>query len=136
MSTEGLRGRTAGAYPKSRVVLPQRLKVSAVRPIKRSVSWILIAIAAWLTAAAVFGLFAWALARSAATADREEAKQRRSALERRGGPGDRRTVTRPWARSSPGRRTVDALGRELADAERALKDAQDRLAEFEARRSA
>lgn len=107
--------------------------------------WALIAIAAWLTVAALVGLFAWALARSAAIGDREEAEQAEFAraieadvlaLDRRSRLEDRRGTTRPWARSSRGRRTEDALRQELADAQRALKDAQDRLGEFKSRRSA
>ncbi len=48
------------------------------------------------------------------------------ALDRRSGPEDRRAAIRPWARRSPGRRTEDALRQDLADAEPALKDAQEK----------
>jgi len=103
------------------------------------VSWVIIAIAGWITALAVVGLFAWALARSAAIGDREDPEQlnlARALFDRRRAPEDRRSATRPWAESSPGRRAEDALRQDLADAEDALKDAEVRLTEIEERRSA
>ncbi len=108
-------------------------------------TWVLIAIAGWLAVAVLTGLFAWALARSAAIADRDqlealgseralEAEKR--VLDRRDGPEDRRSAARPWAEASSGRRAEDALRQDLADAEQALKDAEARLDEIEARQSA
>ena len=108
-------------------------------------TWVLIAIAGWLAVAILVGLFAWALARSAAIADRNqlealefkralEADKR--ALDRRDGSEDRRAAARPWAEGSSGRRAEDALRQDLADAKRALRDAEARLAEFEGRQSA
>jgi hypothetical protein len=109
------------------------------------VSWVLIAIALWLTATAVVGLFAWALARAATVGDQDQLEQlqfaravkaEKPALDRRGGLEDRRAATRPWAESTPGRRAEDFLRQDLADAERALRNAEARLAEIEARPSA
>ncbi len=105
-------------------------------------TWVLLAIAGWLAVAILVG---WTLARSAAIADRNqlealeferafEAEQR--AVDRRDGPEDRRSAARPWAEDSSGRRAEDALRQDLADAERALRDAEARLAEFEGRQSA
>jgi hypothetical protein len=106
------------------------------------VSWILIAIVSWLVVAGVVGMFAWALARSAALEDRavtaaleDRAVAADTPVDRRAG-GDRRSSTRPWAGRSPGRRAEDLLRDDLADDERALLEAERRLAEVEARRSA
>ena len=108
-------------------------------------TWVLIAVAGWLVVAAVIGLFAWGLARAAAMGDRDQLEQLafaraaeadRRAEEPRAGPEDRRAAERPWADKAPGRRAEDALGQDLADAHRALRDAEERLAEIEARRSA
>ena len=107
-------------------------------------SWALILIAAWLTALAVVVLLVWALARSAAIGDRDQLEQLdfaraleadKSALDRRLDREDRRAITRPWTESMSGRRAEDALRQDLADAERALEDAEIRLAEIEARQS-
>ncbi len=109
------------------------------------VSWVLIAVAGWLVVAAVVGLFVWGLARAAALGDRDQLEQLASARaveaaaqarERRAGPEDRRTATRPWVGKAPGRRAEDALRQDLADAHGALRDAEERLAEIEARQSA
>ena len=108
-------------------------------------TWALIAIAGWLTVAAVVGLFAWALARAAAVGDRDQREQielqraveaEQSATERRVGSEDRRSAARPWAATAPGRRAEDVLRRDLAEAHRILNDAEDRLQEIEARQSA
>jgi hypothetical protein len=131
-------------YPTNWSVLPQRLKDFQFQPIRSVVSWALILIAAWLTALAVFGLFGWALARSAAIGDRDQLEQLdfaraleadKSALDRRLNREDRRAITRPWTESMSGRRAEDALRQDLADADHALKDAEIRLAEIEARQS-
>ncbi len=107
------------------------------------VSWVLIAVAGWLVVAAVVGLFAWALARSAAVGDRDQLEQlafaraveaEEQAPERRTGPEDRRAATRP--RAAPGRRAEDLLRQDFAEAHRALRDAEAHLAEIEARESA
>lgn len=108
-------------------------------------SLVLVAVAGWLVVAAMVGLFAWALARAAAWGDREQLEQlalagaveaEGLAHERRAGPEDRRTATRPWADKAPGRRAEDALRQDLADAHAALSDAEERVAEIEARQSA
>lgn len=109
------------------------------------VSWILIAVAGWLVVTALVGFFAWGLARAAAVGDRDQLEQLASARaveaeaqapERRAGPEDRRAATRPWAGKAPGRRAEDALRQDLDDAHRALRGAEERLAEIEARESA
>lgn len=132
-------------YPTNWSVLPQRLKDFQFQPIRSVVSWALILIAAWLTALAVVVLLVWALARSAAIGDRDQLEQLdfaraleadKSALDRRLDREDRRAITRPWTESMSGRRAEDALRQDLADAERALEDAEIRLAEIEARQSA
>jgi len=132
-------------YPTNWSVLPQRLKDFPFQPIRSVVSWALILIAAWLTALAVVVLLVWALARSAAIGDRDQLEQLdfaraleadKSALDRRLDREDRRAITRPWTESMSGRRAEDALRQDLADAERALEDAEIRLAEIEARQSA
>ncbi len=108
-------------------------------------SLVLTAVAGWFVAAAVVGLFAWSLARAAASGDRDQLAQvawARAAEadapreDRRAGAQDRRVSARPWADQAPGRRSEDALRRELADAQRALSDAEARLEEAEARRTA
>lgn len=108
-------------------------------------AWVLIAIAGWLVLAVVGGLFAWGLARAAAVGDRDQLEQLASANaaeaeeqapERRTGPEDRRAATRPWVDKAPGRRAEDVLREDLADAHRALRGAEERLAEIEARQSA
>ncbi len=108
-------------------------------------SWVPIAIVVWVTGAGVVGLFVWGLARAAAIGDRDQLEQidlaraaeaDMHAADRRGGAEDRRSALRPWAAEAPGRRTEDALRRDLADAHRALTDAEARLAEFEARQTA
>lgn len=108
------------------------------------VSLVLIAVAGWLVVAAVVGLFVWGLARAAALGDRDQLEQLASARaveaeergrERRAGE-DRRTATRPWAGKALGRRAEDALRQDLADAHGALRDAEERVAEIEARQSA
>lgn len=91
-------------------------------------------------------MFAWALARSAALAERDEAAQwalarameadASASADRRVTQKDRRSSARPWADASFGRRAEDILRDDLADAERALRDAEKRLAEIEARESA
>ena len=105
-------------------------------------TWILIAIAGWLAVGVLVG---WFLARSAAIADRDQLealefaralKADKRALDRRDGPEDRRSAVRPWAEVSSGRRAEDALRQDLADAKRALRDAEARLAEVEGRQSA
>lgn len=108
-------------------------------------TWISIAIAGWLTTAAVVGLFVWSLGRAAAIGDRDQLERMElerafdaetRALDERIGPEDRRTTTRPWAAKASGRRAEDALRADLAEAHRALRDAEARLAEIEERRSA
>ena len=107
-------------------------------------TWMLVAIAGWLTVAVVVGLFAWGLARAAAIGDRVELEQMdQRAVEadlrtsyRRDGPQDRRDAVRPWAVEATGRRAEEALRRDLAEAHRLLRDAETRLAEIEARQSA
>lgn len=108
-------------------------------------TWILIAIAGWLAVGVVVGLLAWGLSRSAAIGDRHEAEQQEfarafgaeaAAVDRRVGPKDRRSSARPWADGSLGRRAEDVLREDLAEAERALRDAEKRLSEIEARESA
>ncbi len=108
-------------------------------------TWVLIAIAGWLVVAAVVGLFVWGLARAAAIGDRDQLEQLESKraveadirpLDPRVGPEDRRGANRPWVAKAPGRRAEDVLQDELAEAHRALTDAEARLAEIEARRSA
>ena len=114
-------------------------------------TWIFIAIAGWLSVAVVVGLLVWTLGRAAAVGDREAVGDRdmeehlklrrtleaeQSATERRAGSHDRRTVARRWAATAPGRRQEDQLGRDLTEARRALKDAETRLQEIEARQSA
>jgi hypothetical protein len=107
-------------------------------------SWLLIAVAGWLVVAAVVGLFAWGLARAAAVGDRDRLEQlafaravaEEQAPERRRSPEDRRAATRPWAAAALGRRAEDLLRQDLAEAHRALRDAEARLAEIEARESA
>ncbi len=107
--------------------------------------WVWIGVAGWLVVAAVVGLFVWGLARSAALGDRDQLEQlaftraaevQESTPEGRTGPEDRRATTRPWASVAPGRRAEDVLRQDLADAHRALRDAEQRLVEIEARRSA
>lgn len=106
---------------------------------------VFIAIAGWVIVAVVVGLFVWGLARAAAMGDdnqRERMELERaldadmSGLDQRVGPDDRRGATRPWSAKGPGRRAEDALRQDLAEAHRALRDAEARLAEIEARRSA
>jgi hypothetical protein len=106
---------------------------------------VLIAVAGWLVITAVVGLLAWGLARSAAVGDQDELEQLTSARaveaeararERREGPEDRRAEMRPWTDKVLGRRAEDVLRQDLTDAHRALRDAEERLAEIEARRSA
>ncbi len=108
-------------------------------------SLVLVATGGWLVAAAVVGLFAWALARAAALGDRDQLEQPAFARsveagervgERRAGPPDRRAATRPWVAKAPGRRVEDRLPQRLAGAHRALRDAEERIAWIEARRSA
>ncbi len=104
-------------------------------------TWVLIVVFGWLVVAAVVGLFAWCLARAAAVGDRDQLEQLAfaravEAEERRAGPEDRRVADRPWADKAPGRRAEDALRQDLADAHRALRNAEKRLAEIEARQSA
>lgn len=108
-------------------------------------TWVLILIAGWITAAAVAGLFAWSLSRSAAIGDRDQLEQvvlehaieaDASAADLRVGPQDRRAGARPWATRVTGRRAEDVVRRDIADAERALSDAQHRLAEIEGRQTA
>ncbi len=91
-------------------------------------TWVLIAIAGWFAVAILVGLFAWALARSAAIADRNQLEALESeharvadkrALDRREGSKDRRSAARPWAEGSSGRRAEDTLRQDLADAEQA-----------------
>lgn len=53
--------------------------------------------------------------------------------ERRTGPYDRRAVARPWSGGSPGRRRDDAAREEVLEARDALRNAEMRLAEAEAR---
>ena len=110
--------------------------------------WVSIAVVGCLVVAAVVGLFVWGLARSAAVGDRDqleqlawaravEADEAQGRLDsRRVGSDDRRTETRPWASAAPGRRAEDILRRDLAEAHRALSDAEERLVEIEARQSA
>ena len=108
------------------------------------VTWMVVAIAGWLTAAVVVGLFAWGLARAAAIGDRlelghaderaVEADLRTS--DRRVGREYRRDGIRPWTVEATGRRPEDALRRNLAEAHRLLRDAETRLAEIEAHQSA
>jgi len=89
-------------------------------------TWMLVAIAGWLTVTVVVGLYAWALARAAAIGDRPELEQMdQRAVEadlrtshRRVGPEDRRDAIRPWAVEATGRRAEDALRRNLAEAKR------------------
>ena len=108
-------------------------------------SWVLGLVAGWLVVAAVVGLFAWALARAAALGDRDQLEQlalagavaaEARAHDRRAGPADRRTATRPWADKAPGRRAQDIFRKELDDVNRALRDAEERIGEIEARQSA
>ena len=108
-------------------------------------SLVLTAVAGWFVAAAAVSLFAWSLARAAANGDRDQLAQIAWAQaveadapreDRRAGVPDRRVSTRPWADQAPGRRSEDALRRDLADAQRALTDAETRLEEAEARRTA
>ena len=110
-----------------------------------AVSLVLVATGGWLVAAAVVGLFAWGLARAAALGDRDQLKQLASAGsveagervgERRAGPQDRRAATRPSAAKAPGRRVDEGRPQRLAGAQRALRDAEERIAWIEARRSA
>ena len=105
----------------------------------------LTAVAGWFVAATVIGLFAWSLARAAANGDRDQSAQAAWArtaeadavrADRRAGVQDRRVSTRPWADQAPGRRSEDVLRQELADARRALTEAETRLEEAEARRTA
>ncbi len=106
---------------------------------------LLIAIAGWLTVAVVVSPLVWGLSRAAAIGDRDQREQvdlahaveaDRLMPDRRDGAADRRATGRPWAVEAPGRRTDDVLRRERAEAHRALRDAEARLAEIEARRSA
>ncbi len=108
-------------------------------------SWVPIAIAGWAAVAAVVGLFVWGLARAAATGDRDQVEQLdfaraveadMRAPDRRADEEERRAALRPWAAEAPGRRAEDLLRRDLAEAHRALTDAEARLAEFEARQTA
>ena len=79
------------------------------------------------------GLLGWAVAGSAAVADRREAD---TVLDRRVGREDRRSTARPWTSSAPGRRAEDLLRHaELADAARAF-DEEKKLSDVESRESA
>lgn len=92
-------------------------------------TWMLVAIAGWLTVAVLVGLFAWGLARAAAMADQVELEQ----VDQRAVEGE---AIRPWAVDATGGRAEDALRRDLAEAHRVLRNAETRLAEIEARQSA
>ena len=103
-----------------------------------------IVIGAWIALAAVMAVFCMALGRAAAIGDNnvpledlawEPASEvEMSDVDRRVGSEDRRIDGRPWASQAPGRRAEDVLRQDLAEARRALADAETRLAEFEARR--
>lgn len=107
-------------------------------------SLVAIALGVWFAVAAVVTLFAMSLGRAAAIGDEVQREQILTAErahelrveDRRSGEEDRRAQGRPWATEAPGRRAEDVLRRDLADARRALVDAEERLAEIEARRSA
>jgi hypothetical protein len=125
---------------------PRRAAGRAVSGYKVTVvTWILITVVGWLAGAAAVGVFAVALGRAAAIGDRTQQAQvewdlaelvRMSTAERRVATDDRRAERRPWAAQAPGRRAEDVLRQEIAEAHRALGDAQARLQEIERRESA
>jgi hypothetical protein len=103
--------------------------------------WALVAVGVWLLAVGFF----CALARSAGRADAglmdfsmlELAGEREQfdawvgggparLLDRREGPADRRSESRPWGEGAPGRRREDAL-RRAEEAERRLRRSRERL---------
>ena len=97
----------------------------------------LIGVLGWLGATSLVGVFVWGLARAAATGDRQDLDrvigESKRLRDRREGPADRREAPRPWASASSGRRADDALVREVAEAQQALREAQSKLARSEVR---
>ena len=105
---------------------------------------VVIVIGAWIAVSSVMMVFGLALGRAAAIGDNNaglEGLAREAAgevdmtdVDRRIGSEDRRVDGRPWAGKAPGRRAEDVLRQDLAEARRALADAEARLGEIEARR--
>jgi hypothetical protein len=96
-------------------------------------------IGCWVVGVLVISAIGIALGRAAAVGDRRELELAREARERLGerrvGPPDRRSATRPWASGSPGLREADKLRAEVAERQQRLREAELRLAEVEARRT-
>lgn len=104
----------------------------------QTVSSLLLIALVWAGAMVVVGVFVWALARSAAIADRSEVETMRQGqpsrrYATRTSTPDRRASRRPWGDRSPGRRSGDALRWEAEEARQALIAAEARLVAFEAR---
>ncbi len=121
-------------------------------------TWLIVLLTAIAAASLLLLVFAAGLTRVAAGAERDELSQLEEArasavanqpsvadastddVDRRTGQSDRRGPVRPWSEAAPGRRSEDAVRRELEEAETALEEAEaqaeTRVAAAETRRAA